>query len=61
MNLDDSIVSVDQATVRFNIASEKVDNLKEYFIKLAKHQLYFEEFFALKDISLNIKKESPGD
>ena len=56
MNLDDSIVSVDQATVRFNIASEKVDNLKEYFIKLAKHQLYFEEFFALKDISLNIKK-----
>lgn len=56
MNLDDSIVSVDQATVRFNIASEKVDNLKEYFIKLAKHQLYFEEFLALKNISLKIKK-----
>ena len=49
MDRNDSIVCVDNATVRFNIASEKVDNLKEYFIKLAKHQLYFEEFFALKD------------
>lgn len=56
MNIDDSIICVNQATVRFNIASEKVDDLKEYFIKLVKRQLYFEEFLALKDISLNIKK-----
>ena len=56
MDRNDSIVCVDNATVRFNIASEKVDNLKEYFIKLAKHQLYFEEFFALKDVSLDIKR-----
>lgn len=55
MYKDDNIISVDHATVRFNIASEKVDNLKEYFIKLVKHQLYYEEFLALKDISLNIK------
>lgn len=51
-----NIIVVDNATVRFNMASEKVDNLKEYFIKLTKRQLYFEEFLALKDINLNIKR-----
>lgn len=56
MDRNDSIVCVDHATVRFNIASEKVDDLKEYFIKLAKRQLYFEEFFALKNVSLDIKR-----
>ena len=51
-----NIITVEHASVRFNIASEKVDDLKEYFIKLIKHQLYFEEYFALKDISFTIKK-----
>lgn len=56
MDNNDSMICVDNATVRFNMASEKVDNLKEYFIKLAKRQLYFEEFFALKKVSLNVKR-----
>lgn len=51
-------VEVKNVTVRFNIASEKIDNLKEYFIKIVKKQLFFEEFLAIKDISLNIK---PGE
>jgi lipopolysaccharide transport system ATP-binding protein len=38
------------------MASEKTDNLKEYVIKLAKKQLYFKEFLALKDINLEIKR-----
>jgi lipopolysaccharide transport system ATP-binding protein len=42
--------------VRFNIASEKIDSIKEYVIKLAKRQLRFQEFLALKDISLDIKQ-----
>lgn len=52
------IIDVDHATVRFNMATEKIDNLKEYFVKLVKHQLMFQEFLALKDISLKIK---PGE
>ena len=31
-------VIVNNATVRFNMASEKIDNLKEYFVKLMKHE-----------------------
>ena len=55
---DDSeyIVDVDHLTIRFNKASEKIDNLKEYFVKLIKRELMFQEFLALQDVSLKIKK-----
>ena len=52
------IVSVKNVSMRFNLATETVDNLKEYFIKLTKKSLKFEEFWALKDVSVDIM---PGD
>ena len=50
------IVDVDNVTVRFNKANQKVDNLKEYFVRLVRRQLMFQEFIALKDVNLKIKK-----
>lgn len=52
----EDIIKVSNVTMRFNLSKEKIDNLKEYFIKLVKKQLKFEEFFALKDISFSIKR-----
>ena len=37
------------------MSKEKIDNLKEYFIKLIKKELMFEEFIALENISFEIK------
>ena len=54
--MSDYVIDVDQVSIRFNLASEKVDNLKEYAIKLVKHELMFQEFLALKDVSLKVKK-----
>ncbi len=51
-----NIIDVDHVTIRFNLASEKVNNLKEYTIKLLKHELMFQEFLALKDVNLHVKK-----
>lgn len=50
------IVEVDNVTIRFNKATEKINDLKEYFIKLVKRQLMFQEFLGLQDVSLKIKK-----
>ena len=62
---EEYIVDVDNLTIRFNMASEKVDNLKEYVIKLIKHELMFQEFLALKDVNLKVKNtnriESAGN
>ena len=52
----DIMIEFDHVDMIFNIASEQLNNLKEYFIKLVKHQLFFEEFKALKDISFQIKR-----
>lgn len=50
------MVDVDHVTVRFNLASQKIDNLKEYFIKLVKRELMFQEFLAVKDVSFQIRE-----
>lgn len=55
--MDDRImIDVNDVTIRFNLANQKVDNLKEYFIKLVKKELMFQEFLALKNVSFQVKK-----
>ncbi len=48
-------ISVNDVWIRFNMASERVDNIKEYVIKMLKRQLMFQEFMALKGISFDVK------
>lgn len=50
------VVDVDHVTIRFNQASEKIDNLKEYFVKLVKRELMFKEFLAVQDVSFQVRK-----
>lgn len=49
-------VEADATTMIFNMASDSLTSLKECFIKLAKHELFFEEFGALKHISFDIHR-----
>ena len=49
-------ILVDDVTVRFNRASQKVDNIKEHIIKMIRRELMFQEFLALQNITLHIKK-----
>jgi lipopolysaccharide transport system ATP-binding protein len=56
MEEKDIVIRVENASVRFNMASEKIDSLKEYAIKLVKGQLMFQEFFALRNIDLTIRR-----
>ena len=50
------ILKLEHIGMRFNLSSEKVDNLKEYVIKFMKRQLKFQEFWALKDVSFQLNK-----
>ena len=51
-----TMVKVDNVGIRFNLAKERVDSLKEYFLKFSKGTLHFEEFWALDGVSLEIEK-----
>ena len=51
-----SVIEVNDVSMVFNMASEQLNSLKEYFIALAKHQLFFKEFRALDHISFSVRK-----
>lgn len=59
--MDDSIIRVDNVSMMFNLSSERINSIKEYFVKAVKHELHYHEFWALKNISFEVKKgESIG-
>ncbi len=43
-------------SMQFNLSSEKLDSLKEFFIKFMKKDIRYDEFWALKDINFEVKK-----
>ena len=49
-------VKVDNVSILFNLNKEKVDNIKEYFIKLVTRKLHYNEFWALTDISFEVEE-----
>lgn len=54
--MSDIAVKVDHVSMRFNLASEKVDNMKEYFIRRIKNTMSYDEFWALQDVDFEVKK-----
>ena len=56
MENTENIIEVNDVTMRFNLAEEKSDTLKEYFVKLVTGKLNFNEFYALQNVSFQVKK-----
>ena len=50
------VVKVENVSMKFNLMENKVDNLKEYVIKLLKNELRYQEFWALRNISFTVNK-----
>ncbi len=50
------VIEVNDVSMVFNIASEQLNNLKEYFIKLVRHELFFKEFRALKHVNFKVRR-----
>jgi len=53
---DKVVIDVNNVTIRFNLANQKVDNLKEYVIRMIKKELMFQEFLAVKNVSFQVKE-----
>lgn len=47
---------VENVGMKFNLSSEKVDDLKTYIIKMLRHELKYDEFWALKDVSFTLEQ-----
>ena len=51
-----NMIEVKNVSMRFNMAKEKHESLKEYFLAAVQGKLQFEEFYALRDVSFNVEK-----
>ena len=49
------VIEVNNVSMRFNLARERTDTIKEYTLKLLKRQLFFDEFWALRDVSFTVE------
>ena len=47
---------VENVGIKFNLSEEKVDDFKEYIIRLLKLNMKYNEFWALKDVSFKLEK-----
>lgn len=55
------VVDVENVSIKFNMSREKIDNLKEFIIKKIKGDIQIDEFLALNNVTLKVKKgESVG-
>ena len=53
---NENTVELRDIEMHFNMSSEKLQSLKEYFLKFMKRQLHFEDFVAVDKVSFDIKK-----
>jgi len=54
--MESPAVTVQNVSMMFRLSKDKITGLKEYIIKAMKRQLFFEEFWALKDVSLTVNR-----
>lgn len=54
--MSDTAIRAENVSMMFNLSREREERLKEYVINLLKRKLFFDEFWALTDISFEVKK-----
>lgn len=53
---ENKIVEVENVSIKFNMASERIESMKEYVIKRIKGAIKYDEFFALTDVSFSMNR-----
>lgn len=54
--MGETVIKVQDVSIHFNLMEEKVDSLKEYFMKLIKGKLLYNDFIALQRVSFTVEK-----
>ena len=54
--MTNTAISIKNVSMMFNLNRDKIMGLKEYAVKALKRQLYYDEFWTLKDISFDVHK-----
>ncbi len=53
---EDNVIEIENLSLKFNKPTEKINTLKEFFVKLVKGKMRYESFWVLNDINLEVKR-----
>ncbi|GIP60266.1 ABC transporter ATP-binding protein [Paenibacillus woosongensis] len=56
MNSDHIVIDVADISMTYRMYKEKVDSIKEYFVKMVKQELQYKEYKALSNVSFQVNK-----
>lgn len=48
-------IEVNNVSMKFNLSKEKVDSIKDYILKSIKHEIQYNEFWALKNVDFKVE------
>lgn len=51
-----SVIEVNNVSMKYRLATEKVDSIKQYLIKKAKRELHYKDFYALNEVSFSVAR-----
>lgn len=54
--MSETVLRIENVSVKYRLTEQKVDDLKGYFIKLLKRELRYKEFLALDDVSFSLNR-----
>ena len=53
---NNSIIRVENVSMRFRMANDRVTSIKEMVTKMLKRQVEYKDFWALKNVSFDVKR-----
>lgn len=53
---ENTVIDVEHISMHFNMATEKVDSLRDYLTKLFSHKLFYNDFIAVNDVSFQVNR-----
>lgn len=54
--MKEQIIQIENVSMEYHMSSEKIDNIKEFFIKKIKGHISYDTLWALKNISFQVKR-----
>ena len=54
--MDNVAINIENVSMKFSLSKDKIMSLKEYVVKALKGQVFYEDFWALNDISFSVKR-----
>lgn len=56
MRNGESVICADSVSIRFRLYKEQVNGIKDYCIRKLRHKLQYDDFWALKNVSFQVKR-----